>query len=174
MELLDVYNQDRNFIGKVISYEQLNKDLNEDEFCLMTILAIFNEDNEMLIHKRQATKARFPNLWDVTIGGIVLSGETTQMTIERNLLEKLNYKYDFSKVIPNFVVNVNKWFCDVYTIKQNIDINEIKVEYQDVQSLIWASKEEVLQLIEEEKFVNYNRGFIELLFSQNFKRGILD
>lgn len=174
MELLDVYNQDRNFIGKVISYNQINKDLNDNEFCLMTILAIFNEDNEMLIHKRQATKPRFPNLWDVSVGGITYSGETTQMAIERNLLDKLNYKYDLSKMIPNFTVNVNKWFCDVYTIKEDIDINDIKVEYQDVQNLIWASKEEVIQLIEEEKFVKYNKGFIELLFNQNLKRGILD
>ena len=38
----------------------------------------------------------------------------------------------------------------------------------------WASKDEIMQLINEEKFIPYCPGFIELLFFNQNKRGLIN
>ena len=173
MEIWDVYDKDRNFTGKVISRNG-KQDLKKGEYGLVAHVAIFNDKNEMLIQKRQASKQKFPNLWDITAGGHSISGETSQETIERELWEELGYRHDFSDVRSHLTVNSERDFGDVYIINDvDIDLNDLKIQVEEVQSVTWATKEEILQLIEEKKFINYCPGFIELLFFMKEIRGVM-
>ena len=73
-------------------------------------VGIFNSDSELLIQKRQSFKETYPNLWDITAGGHVISGETSEEAIERELFEELGYKYDFSSERPYFTINYEKGY----------------------------------------------------------------
>lgn len=173
MEIWDVYDRYRNITGKRILRTQ-KASLSEDEFEAVVHVAIFNSNNELLIQKRQSFKENYPNLWDITAGGHVIAGETSEEAIERELFEELGYKYDFSTERPYFTICYNFGFDDIYVINEDIDINNLKLEYDEVQNIVWANKEEVMQLIDEKKFIPYNKGFIELLFHQNYNRGVLE
>ena len=172
MEILDVYDKYKNLTGKKILKNQYN-DLEKGEYILFTYVAIFNNENEMLIQKRQDSLDRHPNLWDISASGHVISGETSDEAMERKLLEELGHEHKFLEDMPYLTVNNYKSFGDVYIINDNIDINNLKLDYSRVQNVTWASKEEILQLIEEEKFIPYTEGFIELLFFNREVRGIL-
>lgn len=174
MEIWDVYDKDRNITGKKVSrYE--DKPLKEGEYGLVVHVAIFNQDNEMLIQKRQSTKEQYPNLWDISAGGHSILGENSAEAIERELFEELGYKYDFSNERPFFTVNYVDGFGDVYIISdEDIEINDLKLQYNEVQNITWANKNEIIQLIDEGKFIPYSYGFIELLFFNKDIRGVIN
>lgn len=172
MEILDVYDKYKTLTGKKILKGQYNE-LLPGEYTLLTYVAIFNSENEMLIQKRQAELDRHPNLWDISASGHVISGETSDEAIERKLYEELGHKHEFVEDLAYFTINNNKSFGDVYIINDDIDINDLRLDYKKVQNVTWATKDEILQLIEEEKFIPYTEGFIELLFFNKDKRGVL-
>ena len=172
MEILDVYDKYKSLTGKKILKNQYNE-LKDGEYTLFTYVAIFNSENEMLIQKRQSNLDRHPNLWDISASGHVISGETSDGAIERKLLEELGHKHEFLEDLAYFTINNYKSFGDVYIINDDIDINNLRLNYSKVQNVTWATKDEILQLIEEEKFIPYTEGFIELLFFNKNIRGVL-
>lgn len=172
MDILDIYDKYRNLTGRKMLKNQYS-DLRENEFTLFTYLAIFNEDNEMLIQKRHHELDRSPNLWDITASGHALSGEVSNEAIERKLLEELGYEYSFEDERPYFTVNGNKSYGDVYIINEDVDINNLRLNYNKVQNVTWANKEEILQLIDEKKFIPYSHAFIEMIFANKNMRGAL-
>ena len=78
MELWDVYDVDRKVTGKTMkrgtAYE-------EGAFHLVVHVCVFNHKNEMLIQKRQPFKSGFSGLWDVTMGGSAVQGDTRTGTV---------------------------------------------------------------------------------------------
>ena len=129
----------------------------------------------MLIQKRQSTRNRFPNLWDISAGGHSISGETSKEAIQREAYEELGYIHDFSNDRPYLTINYDDGFGDVYLLNdENLDINDLRLQKEEVQSVTWANKNEIMQLINEEKFIPYCTGFIELLFFNQNKRGLIN
>lgn len=164
MEVWDIYDKDRNLKDKVFTKGN-NDELEEGDYELITHVAIFNEQGEMLIQKRSMSKNKFPNLWDISAGGHSLRGEYSYETMERELYEELGYSHDFSNDRPCMTVNYDKGFDDIYILKDyNLDIDDLKLEPSEVQSVTWASLSEIKQLIEEGKFIDYCPGYIESIF----------
>lgn len=173
METWDIYDKYRNFTGKIVLRNDEHL-LEDGDYGLVVHVAIFNSNNEMLIQKRQTTKTMYPNLWDISAGGHSISGETSEEAIERELFEEIGYQYDFSNQRPHFTINYDDGFGDVYIIHdEDTDINTLKLQYEEVQNIAWASKEEILQLIDEGKFIPYQNGFIELIFNMSNQRGVI-
>ena len=44
-------------------------------------------------------------------------------------------------------------FVDLYFLKKDIDINNIKIQAEEVEDVMWASKEIVDELIEQGEFL---------------------
>lgn len=166
MELWDIYDKDRKHIGRTI---ERGSKLREDEFHLVVHVCIFNSKNEMLIQQRQPWKEGWPNMWDITVGGSALAGETSQAAAERETLEEIGYKMDLSSERPFLTIYFEAGFDDYYLVERNIDTKELKLQEEEVQSVKWASKDEVLQLINDGKFIGY--WFIENLFDIRRQRG---
>lgn len=172
MELWDIYDKDRNFTGKVI---QRGTPLEKNEYRLTVKLAIFNNDGEMLIQKRQSTKVKYPNLWDFSVAGNSIHGEISEETMERELFEELGIEHDFSNERPMFTIHANHGFSDFYILNfENIDINSLKIQHEEVQSVTWATKQEIYQLIDENKFIPYTKALIDLIFFNKDCRGMVD
>lgn len=171
MEMLDVYDKYRNLTRKILK-NQYNT-LKENEYILHSYVAIFNQENEMLIQKRNSHLEKYPNLWDISASGRVLADEISEDSIERMLIEELGYKKSFSENRAYFTINYEKSFCDVYIINDDIDINKLRLNYEKVQNVTWATKDEILQLIDEGKFVPYEHSFIGLLFFNKDTRGVI-
>ncbi len=52
-------------------------------------ILVYNSSNELFIQKRTTTKDIYPGYWDIAAGGVVLAGESYDISAERELAEEL-------------------------------------------------------------------------------------
>ena len=161
MERFDLFDDERKPLGKTIERGQKP---GKGENRMVVHISIFNSKGEMLIQQRQSTKRNWANLWDISVGGCVVAGETSQMGAHRELLEELGIEYNFEGVRPHLTINFDNGFDDHYLIEKDIDLKDIVMQEAEVQDFKWASKEEIKKLFKENKFVPYVEPFIMALF----------
>lgn len=132
----------------------------------------------MLIQHRQPFKQGWSNLWDITCGGSAVAGDTSQQAASRELFEELGIHYNFEKIRPQFTINFERGFDDYYLIEYDFDLieydfdlNELTLQKEEVQAAKWASKEEILKLIELKQFIPYYESIIALLFESRHHYG---
>ena len=166
MEYWDIYDIERNKTGKeIIRGEKLK----HNEYHIVVHACIFNKNGEMLIQQRQSFKEGWPNMWDLTCGGSALKGETSQTAVERELYEELGIKIKSFR--PNITINFEDGFDDIYLIEQDIDLDSLKLQYEEVQNAKWATKEEIISMIEDDRFIPYYPSLINLLFETRKQYG---
>ena len=169
MELFDLYDDER---------KPLNKTIARGERCgvgenrVVVHICIFNKNNQMLIQQRQSFKKGWPNYWDITLGGCSISGETSKQSAHRELLEELGIDYDFANIRPHFTINFDNGFDDFYLLQKDIAVEDLKLQYEEVQAAKWATKQEIIDLIKSQQFIPYDCSFINTLFDLKNKRGL--
>lgn len=161
MEIWDLYDKDRIKTGETMIRGSKFK---ENTYHLVVHVCIFNLEGKMLIQQRQPFKDGWPNMWDITVGGSAVSGDTSQLAAEREVYEEIGYKLSLDGIRPSLTINFDKGFDDIYLIQKDVDISKLKLQYEEVQSVKWASKEEILSMIDEEIFIPYHKSLIDLLF----------
>lgn len=168
MELWELYTYDRQRTGHIMLR---GDDQPEGLFRLVIHVCIFNHNGEMLIQQRQPFKKGWPNLWDITVGGSALSGEDSRTATQRELYEELGLRISFENFCPSLTVYFDGGFDDIYLIEQNVDLSEIQLQQEEVQAVRWCGKQEIVQMIEDGRFIPYHKSLIELLFAMRNHRG---
>ena len=84
MEIWDLYDKDRIKTGETMVRVSKFK---ENTYHLVVHVCIFNLEGKMLIQQRQPFKDGWPNMWDITVGGSAVSGDTSQLAAEREVYE---------------------------------------------------------------------------------------
>ncbi|MEM6686641.1 MAG: NUDIX domain-containing protein [Bacteroidota bacterium] len=169
MEQWDIYNTHRIKTGKIV---HRGDRLLEGEFHLVIHVAIINADNQLLIQQRQPFKKGWPNLWDVTIGGTVEAGETSQQAAERELFEELGYTHNFANARPHFTINFQRGFDDYYILKAEVDLSKLILQETEVQAVKWATRTEIVKLIQTKQFIPYHLSVIDMIFDMKEQHGI--
>jgi isopentenyldiphosphate isomerase len=161
MELWDVYDVNRNKTNKTMvrgePFEQGN-------YHLVVHVCIFNSKGELLIQQRQPFKEGWSNMWDITVGGSATKGDTSQSAAERELFEEIGLRVDLRNIRPHITITFNNGFDDVYLIQEDVDISKLSLQYEEVQKVKWASKEEITSMIENGEFIPYYQSLIQLFF----------
>ncbi len=171
MELWDIYDVNRQkTLRTILRGEQIN----HGDYHVVVHVCIFNSSGEMLIQQRQPFKEGWPNMWDFTVGGSAVSGETSQMAAERETYEEIGLKLDFSSVRPHFTVNFKHGFDDFYVIEKNVDINELTLQQEEVQAVKWVTINEIYKMIDEGKFIPFYKSMIQLIYDCKSKLGSLN
>lgn len=88
MELWDVYDFER--IKNRANHGARGEPIEKGTYHLVVNARIFNSKGEMLIQQRQPFKSPWPNMW--IVGGSAVMGDTSQVAMERELLEKSGWK----------------------------------------------------------------------------------
>lgn len=168
MELWDVYDIDRIKTNRTMLR---GEPFDKGNYHLVVNICIFNSDGDMLIQQRQPFKSGWPNMWDVTVGGSATKGDTSQSAAERELLEEIGLRLNLKNIRPNITMNFNNGFDDIYLIEKDVDINELSLQYEEVQRVKWASKEEIFSMIESGEFIPYYLSLIQLFFDSRKQYG---
>ena len=164
MELWDLYDKHRVKNGKTM----VRGSAFEPECYHMVVHAcIFNTRGEMLIQQRQPFKAGWPNLWDITVGGSATKGDSSQTAMERELFEEIGLKLNLQEMRPHLTINFDYGFDDIYIIEKDVDINSLVLQPEEVQCVKWATKEDILDMIQNGEFIPYYPSLIQLLFDMN-------
>ena len=158
-ELWDLYTKDREKTGKT---HRRGDEMKEGEYHLVIHVCIFNSKNQLLVQQRQPFKDGWPDMWDLTVGGSALQGESSYQAAERELFEEIGLKLDLSDRRPNFTINFANGFDDYYLLEQEVDLTTLHLQEEEVQAVCWVSKEEALQMKEQGIMIPY--WFLDKLF----------
>ena len=159
VELWDVYDKDRVKTGKL---HKRGEKLPEGQYHLAVHVCIFNGRNQMLIQQRQPFKEGWNNMWDLTVGGSAVAGDSSSQAAEREVFEELGLKINLSNVRPNFSITFPDGFDDYYLIRKEVELSDLVLQETEVQRVRWADKEEVLKMQEEGTFIPY--WFLDRVF----------
>lgn len=167
MELWDLYDIDRQKTGET---HPRGTPVPEDRYRMVVHVAIFSTDGRMLIQQRQAFKSSWANLWDVTIGGCAVAGETSRAAAMRELEEELGLVADLQDVRPRMTIHFDDGFDDIFTLIWDVDLASVTLQESEVQAVQWATEEDIHRMIAEGTFIPYHAGFISLLFTLRNQR----
>ena len=86
-EFFDVLNEKGEFTGKIESRDECHKQGLWHKAVVVFIISTYNKS--ILLQQRSANKKLWPNLWDITAGGHVLTGEFGYQTVIRETKEEI-------------------------------------------------------------------------------------
>ena len=127
MELVDVLNDKREKIGKICD----RNGLNNGEYRLSVHIWIMNKNNEILLQKRNMNLKMYPGMWGNT-GGAVKHGESSFKAINREVKEEWGLEVKKEKTIFIASFKRSKDFVDVWLLKDDIKIEDIKLQKDEV------------------------------------------
>ena len=168
MEFWDLYDRDRIPTGET---HQRGKPLPADRYHMVVHVVIFNTKGEMLIQQRQPFKEGWPNMWDITVGGSAVAGDTSRTAAQREVMEEIGLAIDLSEEQLKLTIPFDVGFDDVYTLVMDVDLTTLHLQESEVQAVRWASEEEILAMLADGQFIPYHRAFIQLLFALRDSRG---
>lgn len=171
MELWDVYDENRAKTGRTAVR---GEGLPEGGYHIVVHVCVFNSRGEMLIQQRQPFKKGFSNLWDVSAGGSALAGETSAQAAMREVREEIGLDIDLSGVRAKFSASFDEGFDDWYVITKDADISALSLQYEEVQAVKWASRAEILKLIDDGKFIPYFKSAIDMIFDTTEQYGFIN
>lgn len=160
MEIFDLYDKNRNKLDQTMERGTKEPD---NTYRIVVHSCIFNSKGEMLIQKRSMNKKDYPGLYDLSGGGSVISGETSEEGIKRELLEELGLDYSTLDLRASLTINFPGGFDDFYIIKDDVNLSDITIQEEELDEVLWASIDEIINLINKKEFIPYNIDFIKVL-----------
>ena len=161
MELWDLYDRDRQLLGRTMARGEKQP---EGTCHLVVHICLFNSRGEMLIQQRQSTKRWYAGLWDYSVGGSAVAGDTSLAAAERETLEELGLRVSLAGRRPA----VTRWYGamidDYYILPLDADLSGLTLQKEEVQAVRWAAREDILALLAEGRFCPNPPGMIALLF----------
>ena len=174
MESFDVLNEYGEFTGKIATREECHK----NGYWHRAVYAFIIDNNgNVLLQKRSAKKKLWPNMWDVTVGGHVDSGEFGRQALIRETKEELGIEIsdeDIKYLVGSTSINeqgdiINKHYNECYLITKNIDVSNVVIQKEEVSEVKYFSREELIKRIDN----NYE-GLTEKIGAWNFLKKILE
>ena len=176
-EYFDVLNSNGEYTNDTASREECHK---KGLYHKAVVVIVLSTDNKkVLLQKRSANKKLWPNLWDITAGGHVLSGELGYEAVIRETKEEIgiNIKKEELEFIGTTTSEtikddiINRHFNEYFIVHKDIDINDITLQEEEVQDIKWLEKEEVIRriknnyedLTEKKGCWNYLMKYFELI-----------
>lgn len=86
MEYIDIFDENNNPIGEI---KEKTKAHENGNFHRTAHVWIINDNNELLLQKRSASKKSHPNCWDISGAGYIRVGESITEGAIRELKEEL-------------------------------------------------------------------------------------
>lgn len=161
-EYVDLYDENKQLTGERIFKEKGKKSLTpKGKYTIVVITFIINSEGKYLIQK---TSTRKNGVWAL-IGGHVKSGQISVIAIKEEIFEEIGIDIDVNdiKLFKNY--KYQDAFKDVYIINKDIDLNKVKLEKDEVEKVIYLTKEEIYDLIKNNNLRKTNIDAVEDMFN---------
>lgn len=168
MELWDLYDKHRKLTNQTMTRGDV---MLKDTYHLVIHVVIFNSKNQMLIQKRKYDKVSNPNMWDISVGGSVTAGETSQQGAMRETEEELGLSIDLHNQLPHLSITFERGYDDIYIVNREAELETLAVPNEEVSDTAWASIDEIYQMIDDKTFISYRKSLIQLLFDMRYQYG---
>lgn len=121
-----------------------------EDITRVAALWIENADGSVLLAKRPADKRRDPNRWATAVATMVDEKEL-YLTAIKNAAERelglVGLNYEVSKKVR--VKGYNNFFCQLYYLKRDISVDQLRLDEKEVASVRWVKKTELKKMYQE-------------------------
>ncbi len=172
-EYLDILDENGKAMGKSASREEVHS---RGLWHKTAQVLLLNSQGEIFVHRRAKSKKYYPGLWDVYFGGHVLSGETSQQALIREVQEEINldlkkedfqFLFDIKKAdIQNGGSFINNDFAQVYLAKVEFNLSDLILQTEEIEEVKFISLDELKRKVgnAENDFIPREKEY-GLLFS---------
>ena len=172
MEKIDVLDENGNQTGEVMTREEVHR-LGLWHKCVH--IWIVNGKREVLLQKRCAKKIMDPNKWTTATSGHLSAGDTNVQGAIRELSEEIGLRANENELKYLFSVKENtineekhvidKELIDVYLMKKDVDIKNLKLQEEEVSDVKWFSYEEFKKMVlaDDENLVAHREMQVKML-----------
>lgn len=161
MELFDLYDCDRNKTGRTM---ERGTPIPKGFYRMVVHICIFNSEGKMLIQRRQPFKHSWSGMWDLTVGGSSVSGDTSLSAAIRETSEEIGVKLAPDELKRALTIQTECIFDDIYIVQKDLDETALTLQYEEVEQVKWADIDEIKSMIKERIFIPYHESLIDLLF----------
>lgn len=159
MEIVEILKEDGSNTHISISKD----DAHEKNICHgISAVALINDKGQVLIAKRALNKKTEPGKFDLSGCGHIEYEETREEAAIRELYEEIGIKVTkdeliqidtyLNKVRLNDNVYLNH-FTYLFIIKKDIDIEKIKIQLDEIDSVKYVTKDELVNLFDNNEMV---------------------
>ena len=115
MELFDIYDFDRNKTGETM---ERGTPVPKGFYRMVVHVCIFNSEGKMLIQRRQPFKRSWSGMWDLTVGGSSVAGDTSLTAAIRETSEEIGVKLAPEELKRVLTIQTECIFDDIYVVKR--------------------------------------------------------
>lgn len=159
MEYLDIYDESRTLTGRTAPR---GTPLAQGEYYLVVHLLVFRKDGKFLIQRRVPEKHSWPDMWDISLGGMAQAGESSALAAEREALEELGLHINLRDTSPVFSYLADTVFDDYWMVQLDTNDVPLKLQSEEVAEVRWVDRAEWEALIAQRQVIPYT--FMHQLF----------
>lgn len=159
MEKWDLYDRNGQPLGKTI---KRGARFRSGEHHLVTHIWVVNSVGRLLIQRRSSKRRMMPNIWAITSGSAV-SGEDSITAACRELGEELGIHLPPESFISLGRLVRRNSLCDVYLIKRDIAVTEMKLQKDEVSQVRWVTGQQLHEMIKERRFHHYGDAYFNFV-----------
>lgn len=167
MELVDIYDENRAFTGKI---KDRKDKLNDGEYIIAVGMWVINDNHEILLTKRSPEKKFAPNKWENT-GGHVMAGENSEDAVIRELFEETGICATKDDISFLGTAKVTPYFGDNFAVRKDVDIGDIKLQEGETCDAKWVSISEFEQMIKNGDLAQSVTAHMEA-YKESFYRAV--
>ena len=164
-EIIDIYNRDGEHIWTATKSACHSK--NPGFYHKPVWIWIINDKHEILVQKRTNNKKIEPNKWDMSCAGHVIAWEKTINGAIREVYEELwiETKEENYKFICEYIIDEIFTIAQIFLLKLNLEVNEFKLQKEEVAEIKWLTYDEFKKLFYSEDFVWSDDDYKELVLN---------
>lgn len=152
-EKFDVLNKFGEYTGEVATRSECHE---KGLWHRAVVVFIISTDGKrVLLQQRSSNKKLWPNLWDITAGGHVLSSELGYQAVIREAKEEIGIDINTNQLLfigsttsTNISGNIiNNHYNEYFVVKSDVSVDKIVLQEEEVQDIKWFTKEEIIERI---------------------------
>ena len=157
-EMIDIYNPDTmKKTGEIIDKSAAHR---FGIWHSSIHLIIINKDKtKVLLQKRSNNKDLYPNMWDISVGGHIMSRESDIDAVKRELKEELGIESSDMEFVKKYKEELNnngvdsKEIVSLFIMYLDEKERKIKLQKEEVSDIKWFTKIEIEKLIKDKKII---------------------
>ena len=119
-----------------------------------------NKDKtKVLFQKRSNIKDLYPDMWDISVGGHIMSRESDIEAVKRELKEELGIESNNIEFVKKHKEELNnnnidsKEIVSLFVMYIDENVEKIKLQKEEVSNIKWYTKTEMEKLINDRKVI---------------------
>lgn len=149
---MEEYIDEVNYSGKKIN--SYPKSLLKERMFLHKVCLVIprTKDNKLVLSRRSKTKQPFPDTWCCAVGGKVATGESEEDAAKREIIEEVGLDFSIRRVSSTIYDEEDyKGIFTVFTSKMPVDLEDFKLDSEEIQYSKSFSLEEIENMMDEDK-----------------------